>query len=67
MLSYNQTVLEGVATSFPQTEEIIEKGKVSLPNELDIKDRIRDIVEETDDAINIAIRLCLYSMKTRYS
>ena len=26
---YNQAVLEGVATSFPQTEEIIENGKVS--------------------------------------
>ena len=26
---YDQAVLEGVATSFPQTEEIIENGKVS--------------------------------------
>ncbi len=26
---YNQAVLEGVATSFPQTEEIIENGKVN--------------------------------------
>ena len=130
---YDQAVLEGVATSFPQTEEIIENGKVSgmtaadvqkilnlkhawefildrdvvasrsdyymlshiarlvnegfiaeggrirgvpvtiggsfyvppLPNELDVKDRIREIVEEEDDAINIAIRLCLYCMKTQ--
>lgn len=130
---YDQAVLEGVATSFPQTEEIIENGKVSgmtaadvqkilnlkhawefildrdvaasrsdyymlshiarlvnegfyaeggrirgvpvtiggssyvppLPNELDVKDRIREIVGEEDDAINIAIRLCLYCMKTQ--
>lgn len=130
---YDQAVLEGVATSFPQTEEIIENGKVSgmtatdvqkilnlkhawefildrdvaasrsdyymlshiarlvnegffieggrirgvpvtiggssyvppLPNELDIKDRIREITEETDEAINIAIKLCLYCMKTQ--
>lgn len=130
---YDQAVLEGVATSFPQTEEIIENGKVSgmtaadvqkilnlkhawefildrdvvasrsdyyilshiarlvnegffaeggrirgvpvtiggssyvppLPNELDVKDRIREIVEEEDDVINIAIRLCLYCMKTQ--
>lgn len=130
---YDQAVLEGVATSFPQTEEIIENGKVSgmtatdvqkilnlkhawefildrdvvasrsdyymlshiarlvnegffaeggrirgvpvtiggssyvppLPNELDVKDRIREIVEEKDDAINIAIKLCLYCMKTQ--
>lgn len=130
---YDQAVLEGVATSFPQTEEIIENGKVSgmtatdvqkilnlkhawefildrdvaasrsdyymlshiarlvnegffteggrirgvpvtiggssyvppLPNELDVKDRIREITEETDDAINIAIKLCLYCMKTQ--
>ena len=26
---YDQAVLEGVATSFPQTEEIIDNGKVS--------------------------------------
>ena len=130
---YDQAVLEGVATSFPQTEEIIENGKVSgmtaadvqkilnlkhawefildrdvvasrsdyymlshiarivnegffaeggrirgvpvtiggssyvppLPIELDIKERIRDIVEEKDDAVNVAIRLCLYCMKTQ--
>lgn len=130
---YDQAVLEGVATSFPQTEEIIDNGKVygmtatdvqkilnlkhawefildrdvvssrsdyymlshiarlvnegffaeggrirgvpvtigsssyvpSLPNELDVKDRILEIVEEEDEAINIAIKLCLYCMKTQ--
>ena len=130
---YDQAVLEGVAISFPQIEEIIENRKVSgmnatdvqkilnlkhawefildrdvvasrsdyymlshiaklvnegffaeggrirgvpvtiggssyippLPNEPDIKDRIRDIVEENDEAINIAIKLCLYCMKTQ--
>ncbi len=130
---YDQAVLEGVATSFPQTEEIIENGKVSgmtatdvqkilnlkhawefildrdvvasrsdyymlsyiaglvnegffadggrirgvpvtiggtsyvppLPNEFDVKDRIREITEEADEAIDIAIKLCLYCMKTQ--
>ena len=130
---YDQAVLEGVATSFPQTEEIIENGKVygmtatdvqkilnlkhawefildrdviasrsdyymlshiarlvnegffaeggrirgvpvtiggssyvpPLPNELDVKDKIREITTETGDAINIAIKLCLYCMKTQ--
>ena len=130
---YDQAVLEGVATSFPQTEEIIDNRKVygmtatdvqkilnlkhawefrldrdvvssrsdyymlshiarlvnegffaeggrirgvpitigsssyvpPLPNELDVKDRIREIVEEEDEAINIAIKLCLYCMKTQ--
>lgn len=130
---YDQAVLEGVATSFPQTEEIIENGKVSgmtatdvqkilnlkhawefildrdvaasrsdyymlshiarlvnegffdeggrirgvpvtiggssyvppLPNELDVKDRIREIVESDDEPINIAVKLCLYCMKTQ--
>lgn len=130
---YDQAVLEGVATSFPQTEEIIENGMVygmtatdvqkilnlkhawefildrdvaasrsdyymlshiarlvnegffaeggrirgvpvtiggssyvpPLPNELDIKDRIREIVDEDDEPINIAIKLCLYCMKTQ--
>lgn len=130
---YDQAVLEGVAASFPQTEEIIENGKVSgmtatdvqkilnlkhawefildrdvvasrsdyymlshiarlvnqgffseggrirgvpvtiggssyvppLPSELDVKERIKEIVEEDDDSINIAIRLCLYCMKTQ--
>ena len=130
---YDQAVLEGVATSFPQTEEIIDNGKVSgmtaadvqkilnlkhawefildkdviasrsdyymlsyiaklvnegffaeggrirgvpvtiggssyippLPNEADVKDRIQKITEENDDAITIAIKLCLYCMKTQ--
>ena len=130
---YDQAVLEGVATSFPQTEEIIENGIISgvtasdvqkilnlkhawefildrdvvasrsdfymlshiaklvnegffadggcvrgvpvsiggssyvppLPNEFDVKDRIREITEETDEAINIAIKLCMYCMKTQ--
>lgn len=130
---YDQAVLEGVATSFPQTEEIIENGKVSgmtatdvqkilnlkhawefildrdviasrsdyymlchiaklvnegffaeggrirgvpvtiggstyvppLPNELDVKDKIREIAEGTAEAIDIAIKLCLYCMKTQ--
>ena len=136
---YDQAVLEGVATSFPQTEEIIENGKVSgmtatdvqkilnlkhawefildrdvvasrsdyymlshiaklvnegfyaeggrirgvpvtiggssyvpsLPIESDVKDRIRKIVDEGEeddadaDAVNIAIKLCLYCMKTQ--
>lgn len=130
---YDQAVLEGVATSFPQTEEIIENGIISgmtatdvqkilnlkhawefildrdviasrtdyymlsyiarlvnegffteggrirgvpvtiggssyippLPIEMDIKTQIQKITEETDDAINIAIKLCLYCMKTQ--
>ncbi len=130
---YDQAVLEGIATSFPQTEEIIDNGKISgmtatdvqkilnlkhawefildrdvvasrtdyymlshiarlvnegffaeggrirgvpvtiggssyvppLPNELDVKDRIREIVEENDEPINTAIKLCLYCMKTQ--
>ena len=130
---YDQAVLEGVATSFPQTEEIIENGKVSgmtaadvqkilnlkhawefildrdvvssrsdyymlshiarlvnegffddggrirgvpvtiggssyvppLPNEHDVKNRIQEIAEDNDEPINIAVRLCLYCMKTQ--
>lgn len=130
---YDQAVLEGVATSFPQTEEIIENGKVSgmtatdvqkilnlkhawefildrdvvasrsdyymlshiarlvnegffdeggrirgvpvtiggssyvppLPYEPDVKDRIREIIEEDNTYIDIAIKLCLYCMKTQ--
>ena len=130
---YDQAVLEGIVASFPQTEEIIENGKVSgmtaadvqkilnlkhawefildkdviasrsdyymlsyiaklvnegffaeggrirgvpvtiggssyvpsLPNEADVKDRIQKITEENDDVINIAIKLCLYCMKTQ--
>lgn len=34
---YNQAVLEGVATSFPQTEEIIENGKVSGMTATDVQ------------------------------
>ncbi|EIC95981.1 Fic/DOC family protein [Lachnoanaerobaculum saburreum F0468] len=128
---YDQAVLEGVATSFPQTEEIIDNGKVSgmtatdiqkilnlkhawefildkdviastsdyymlshiarlvnegffseggrirgvpvtiggssyvppLPNEGDVKDRIRELTEENGDVIDVAIKLCLYCMK----
>ncbi|MDO4788033.1 MAG: Fic family protein [Johnsonella sp.] len=130
---YDQAVLEGVATSFPQTEEIIDNGKVfgmtatdvqkilnlkhawefildkdviasksdyymlshiarlvnegffseggrirgvpvtiggssyipPLPNEGDIKDKIRELTEENGDAIDVAIKLCLYCMKTQ--
>ena len=130
---YDQAVLEGVATSFPQTEEIIDNGKMSgvtatdvqkilnlkhawefildrdviasrsdyymlshiarvvnegffaeggrirgvpvtiggssyvppLPNELDVKEKIREIIEESDEVINTAIKLCLYCMKTQ--
>lgn len=129
---YDQAVLEGVATSFPQTEEIIDNGKVSgmtatdvqkilnlkhawefildkdviasksdyymlsyiarlvnegffadggrirgvpvtiggssyippIPNEIDIKDEIIEIIDDAD-AIDIAIKLCLYCMKTQ--
>lgn len=130
---YDQAVLEGVATSFPQTEEIIDNGKVSgvtasdvqkilnlkhawefildrdviasrcdyymlchiaklinegffaeggrirgvpvtiggtsyvppLPYELDVKERIREIVDGEGAAIDIAVKLCLYCMKTQ--
>lgn len=130
---YDQAVLEGVATSFPQTEKIIDNGKISgvtatdvqkilnlkhawefildrdviasrsdyymlshiarvvnegffaeggrirgvpvtiggssyvppLPNELDVKEKIREIIEESDEVINTAIKLCLYCMKTQ--
>lgn len=133
MSIYDQAVLEGVATSFPQTEEIIENGKVigmtandvqkilnlkhawefildrdvivsksdyymlchiarlvnegffldggrirgipvtiggssyvpPLPNEMDVKARISEIVEKERNAIDIAIELCLYSMKAQ--
>lgn len=130
---YDQAVLEGVATSFLQTEAIIDNGKISgvtatdvqkilnlkhawefildrdviasrsdyymlshiarvvnegffaeggrirgvpvtiggssyvppLPNELDVKEKIREIIEESDEVINTAIKLCLYCMKTQ--
>ena len=130
---YDQAMLEGVATSFPQTEEIIDNGKVSgmtatdvqkilnlkhawefildkdviasksdyymlsyiarlvnegffadggrirgipatiggssyvppIPSEIDVKDKITDIIEDDADVIDIAIKLCLYCMKTQ--
>lgn len=130
---YDQAVLEGVATSFPQTEDIIDNGIVSgmtatdiqkilnlkhawefildrdvamypsdydilshiaklvnegfyhdggrirgvpvtiggtsyipqLPIESVVKERVRGIINSTDEAINIAIKLCLYCMKTQ--
>ena len=130
---YDQAILEGVATSFPQTEEIIENGKVfgvtatdvqkilnlkyawefildkdvilsksdyyilsyiakivnegffieggrirgvpvtiggssyipSLPNETDVKNKIKELTEENVEVIDIAINLCLYCMKTQ--
>lgn len=130
---YDQAVLEGVATSFQQTEEIIDNGKISgvtatdvqkilnlkhawefildrdviasrsdyymlshiarvvnegffaeggrirgvpvtiggssyvppLPNELDVKEKIREIIDESDEVINTAIKLYLYCMKTQ--
>ena len=34
---YDQAVLEGVATSFPQTEEIIENGKVNGVSSADVQ------------------------------
>lgn len=130
---YDQAVLEGVATSFPQTEEIIDNGKVNgvkatdvqkilnlkhawefildkdvvssrsdyyvlchiarivnegfyleggrirgvpvsiggtsyippLPNEYEVKERITEIVSKRGEAIDKAIELCLYCMKTQ--
>lgn len=130
---YDQAVLEGVTTSFPQTEEIIDNGRVSnmtatdvqkiinlkhawefildkdviasksdyymlshiaklvnegfimvggrirgvpvtigsssyvppLPNELEVKEKIQKITEESDDVVDIAIKLCLYCMKSQ--
>ena len=130
---YDQAVLEGVATSFPQTEDIIENGRVNgvsandvqkilnlkhawefvmdrdviatktdyyilchiaklvnegfyaeggrirgvpvtiggtsyvppLPIELDVKEKITDIVAEDAEPVETAIRLCLSCMKTQ--
>ena len=130
---YDQAVLEGVATSFPQTEDIIENGRVNgvsandvqkilnlkhawefimdpdviatktdyyilcqiaklvnegfyaeggrirgvpvtiggttyvppLPNELDVKERIAEIAALGGEAADVAIQLCLYTMKTQ--
>ena len=36
-----------------------------LPNEGDVKDRIRELTEENGDIIDVAIKLCLYCMKTQ--
>ena len=36
-----------------------------IPSEIDIKDKITDIIEDDADAIDIAIKLCLYCMKTQ--
>lgn len=36
-----------------------------LPNEIDVKDKIREITEENDDVIDVEIKLCLYCMKTQ--
>ena len=130
---YDQAVLEGVATSFPQTENIIENGMVTgmtatdvqkilnlkhawefildsdvvqaesdyyllchiakivnegffsdggrirsvpvsiggcsykppLPDEYIVKERINEILTSGKDPIDIAIELCMYSMKTQ--
>lgn len=130
---YDQAVLEGVATSFPQTEEIIENGKINgmtasdvqkilnlkhawefildpdvipaksdyyvlchiarlinegffadggrirgvpvtiggssyippLPIELDVKDKIEQILDSDMEDIDKSIHLCLYTMKTQ--
>ena len=130
---YDQAILEGVATSFPQTEDIIDNGKISgmtatdvqkilnlkhawefildpdvatsksdyymlshiaklvnegffaeggrirgvpvkiggssyippLPNEADVKDSLLAIISSTKEDIDIAIRLCLYCMKSQ--
>lgn len=130
---YDQAVLEGVATSFPQTEDIIENGTVNgmtatdiqkilnlkhawefildsdviqaksdyyllchiarlvnegffsdggrirgvpvtiggstykppLPIESIVKERINEILDSEKDIIDIAIELCMYSMKTQ--
>ncbi len=130
---YDQAVLEGVATSFPQTEDIIDGGIVSgmtatdiqkilnlkhawefildkdviqsksdyylmchiarlvnegffhdggrirgvpvtiggcsyippIPDEINVKNKISEITENEGYAVDIAIRLCLYCMKTQ--
>lgn len=130
---YDQAILEGVATTFPQTEAIIENGKVSgmtpsdiqkilnlkhawefildqdviasksdyyvlsriariinegflqdggrirgvpvtiggssyippLSIEMDVKEAITNILDCGDIPINVAIKLCLYAMKTQ--
>lgn len=132
-LIHDQAVLEGIATTFPQTEAIIENGVVNgvraqdvqkilnlkhawefitdkdvlqnepdfyilshiarmvnygfytndgtvrsvpvriggtsyvppLPVEIDVKERLSEIVRSSADAIDKAIELCLYCMKTQ--
>lgn len=132
-LIYDQAILEGVSTTFPQTETILENGQVNgvkasdvqkilnlkhawefivdpdvvaspcnyyllshiarlvnegfyqnggsvrgvpvtiggstyvppIPNEIYIKDRIRDIIQSEMNGIDIAIELTLYCMKTQ--
>lgn len=130
---YDQAILEGVATTLPQTAEIIDNGIITgmtasdvqkilnlkhawefildkdviasktdyyllchiarlvnegfymeggrlrgvpvtiggtsyvppLPNEIDVKDKITEIVSKADDDIDTAIELCMYCMKTQ--
>ena len=130
---YDQAVLEGVATTFPQTEDIIENGQVNgmtatdvqkilnlkhawefvmdkdvvsyptdysilchiaqlvnegfytnggrirgvpvtiggtsyvppLPIEQLVKEHLEDILQSTAEPVEVAIRLCLYCMKTQ--
>lgn len=130
---YDQAVLEGVTTTFPQTEEIIDNGIVNgmtatdvqkilnlkrawefildknvvmsksdyyvlshiarlvnegffadggrirgipvkiggssyiaqFPNEVDVKEKIKEIQRQEKEVIDIAIELCLYCMKTQ--
>lgn len=130
---YDQAILEGVATTFPQTEDIIENGKVSgmtasdvqkilnlkhawefildkdvvsyptdysilchiaqlvnegfytyggrirgvpvaiggtsyippLPVEREVKERLEAILSAQEEPVDVAIRLCLYCMKTQ--
>ena len=130
---YDQAVLEGVATTFPQTEDILENGRVNgvsandvqkilnlkhawefvmdrdviatktdyyilrhiarlvnegffadggrirgvpvaiggttwappLPMEADVKERIAEIAAGGGEPVDVAIRLCLYCMKTQ--
>ncbi len=132
-LIYDQAVLEGVSTTFPQTETILENGKVygvtpsdiqkivnlkhawefildkdvissptdyyvlchiaklvnegfyeyggrirgvpvtiggtsyvpPMPIELNVKEHIAEIVNEPESAVDVAINLCLYCMKTQ--
>lgn len=130
---YDQAILEGVATTFPQTEDIIENGKITgmtatdvqkilnlkhawefimdkdvisyptdysilchiaqlvnegfytyggrirgvpvtiggtsyvppLPIEQIVKEQLEDILQTKSEPIDVAIRLCLYCMKTQ--